>query len=337
MTRSVILIGDPVEGGLTSCLERAFRSEGWTPQLVPWSPTRPWVLHGAAYRWPSLALPYRLDLRRRLAACSEASLAVVVKGQFIDRPMVDWVRRRFAAPVVCWNPDSPFDEAISNRGAGVPQAIGAYDHYVTWADDIANRLAARTPSPVVIPFGWDPAIHYREEGTAGAADRVVFIGSWTPDREAWIRRVAPIQPLVFGNRWKPIPGVDLRPAVSGQLFRVALGEARWSLNFLRPQNRQSHNMRTFEVPACGGRALVEASPQHEQLLAHTDARFFTSGDDLNGILSAAPPPRQSLQEWLTPHTYAHRVRTLIDHLRLATDGAVRRGLRPSIAPGPRRS
>lgn len=314
---SVTLVGDPVEGGLTNSLERGFRDEGWEPHVVPWAPTRPKALHSAAYRWPALAMPFRRWLRLTLSQRGDADLVVMVKGQFIDRRTVEWVQRRFGAPVVCWNPDSPFDLAISNCGAGIPQAIPAYDCYVTWAEDIAERLAPITSLPVVIPFGWDPHVHFPERGSAGAADRAVFIGSWTEDRERWLRRIAAFEPLVFGNRWRPVPGVEIRPQVGGREFRVVMGEARWCLNFLRPQNRFSHNMRTFEIPGCGGRQLAESSPDHRRLLPPTGAALFDGPEQLAELLGGGPTPRVSQAHWLGPHAYACRVRSLLATLGLA--------------------
>ena len=158
----IVVVGEPAPGGLRSSLISAFTMLGRKVDTIDWGPWRPAQLAAAAFRAPRLAARFRRHLRHeidQLADGGETDLVLVVKGTFLDTRTIEHFRRRLAAPVVCWNPDSPFDGAVSNRGAGIPSAIGAYDTYVTWADDVAERLALQSAHVIVIPFAWDSEIH----------------------------------------------------------------------------------------------------------------------------------------------------------------------------------
>ena len=117
---------------------------------------------------------------------------------------------------------------------------------------MAEHLSAIAGQVLVIPFAWDPEIMRPTAGHGVAAGRIVFIGTGTRKRSALLQSLAHLRPMVFGNRWPKIEGVDIRPPVYGIKFCKIVGEAKWNLNLLRPQNARSHNMRTFELVGAGG-------------------------------------------------------------------------------------
>ncbi len=54
-----------------------------------------------------------------------------------------------------------------------------------------------------------------------------------------------------------------------------------ALHFLRRENRDEQDSRTFEIPACGAFMLAERSPKHEAFFRDgEEAVFFDSDDDL---------------------------------------------------------
>ncbi|GEM_PF-4768270 len=340
MASRVVVIGEHARAGLRSSLVSSFTHLGWHVDTVDWGPWQPAWLAAAAFRVPRLGASFRRWLRgriRALAALGPADLVVVLKGAMIDRPTIELARDQLCAPVVCWNPDSPFDEAISNRGAGIPRAVAAYDCYVTWAQDVAAQLRSLNDHVVVIPFGWDPAIHRPTPGRGIAKDRIVFVGSATPERIALLGSIAHLHPMVFGNRWPAIEGIEVRPPVYGEEMSSIVGEARWNLNLLRRQNARSHNMRTFELPGAGGNQVAPATPDHRTFLGH-DSRtiLYDSTNDLPDILETDPatfPSRR--QDLLVGHTYVDRVMALLEMLDLPVANV---HVRPhESGSGPRRS
>lgn len=319
---SIAVIGEPAEAGLRDSLVHAFRSCGCSVAALPLGPWRPGWLNSAAQRQPFLGATFRRTFRAQVDALADQGprdLVLVVKGTFLNVRSIDHLRTRLGGPVVCWNPDSPFDDAISNRGAGIPRAIAAYDAYITWAQDIAERLQPIAAKVLVVPFAWDPAAIQPTPGQGEAAGRVVFIGTATRQRSACLQRLAHLRPLVFGNGWPQLDGVDIRPPAMGTEFARIAGEARWNLNLLRPQNARSHNMRSFELVGAGGTQVAPTTDDHERFL-HRDSRtlLFRNKKELEAILRSDPselPPRPP--EVLHGHTYASRAHSVLVGLSIA--------------------
>lgn len=320
MTR-IIIVGEPAEAGLRHSLVTAFRRTGCTVDVLdlgPWQP--PW-LASAAFRQPILGTKFRSQFRRHVDAMTEThpvDLVLVIKGAFIDSRMIDYLRMRFDSPIVCWNPDSPLDGAISNRGAGIRSAIAAYDAYITWANDVAEQLLPIT-RVLVIPFAWDPELMPPTPGHGVAAGRIVFIGTGSSERCDWLTGLAYLRPLIFGARWPAIDGLDIRPPIRGLSFCRVVGEAKWNLNLLRPQNARSHNMRTFELVGAGGTQVAPYTDDHERFLgSDSQTALFRTRKELEDILCSDPtqhPPRHPAL--LKEHTYTDRARQLLNALKLA--------------------
>ncbi|MCU4187144.1 glycosyltransferase [Acidiferrimicrobium sp. IK] len=241
---------------------------------------------------------------------------VVIKGGFLDPPTIDQIRERVGAPIVCWNPDSPFDPTVSNSGAGITRAVGSYDLYVTWAEDIADRLADVAARVLVLPFAWDPHVLSPVVGTGLARDRVVFVGTPTAQRVASLQSLAEVHPLVFGPRWPVMPGVEIRPAIRMRQLAEVIGEARWNLNVLRPQNAHSHNMRSFEIPGAGGNQVAPATVDHHRLLGRDPRTVtFTTPDELGDVLRSDPSDLPARPPGLlSGHTYRDRAMRLLEEM-----------------------
>jgi hypothetical protein len=324
MTRMsrIVVVGIPAKFGIRNSLVTAFRRSGCTVELLdlgPWSPA--WLV-SAAFRRPALGVGFRREFRRRadmLAEHGRADLVLVFKGELLSRGLIDQLRLRFGSPVVCWNPDSPFDDSISNCGAGIPQTIRAYDAYITWADDVAERLSAVAARVLVIPFAWDPEIMQPATGHGVAVGRIVFIGTGTSGRSALLHSLAHLHPMVFGNRWPKIEGVDIRPPIFGTEFCRIVGEAKWNLNLLRPQNERSHNMRTFELVGAGGSQVAPQTDDHRRFLSGDSlTALFQSKEELESILRSDPcerPPRPP--SLLKGHTYDDRANQALADLGIS--------------------
>jgi len=307
----VIACGASADFGLRNSLVAAFRQSGHNVDLLDMGPWSPAWLASAALRQPMLGSGFRREFRRRADALADhgpCDLVLVFKGALLDQSSIDYLRSRFGSPVVCWNPDSPFDSAISNCGAGIPRAIRFYDAYITWAHDLAERLSTIASQVLVIPFAWDPEIMQPTAGRGEAADRIVFIGTGTRERIASLQKLAHLRPMVFGGLWPRIDGVDIRPPVKGAEFCRIAGEAKWNLNLLRPQNARSHNMRTFELVGAGGSQVAPVTDDHRRFLG-ADSRtvLFREMKELEDILRSDPcerPPRRPAL--LEGHTYRDR-------------------------------
>ena len=67
----------------------------------------------------------------------------------------------------------------------------------------------------------------------------------------------------------------------GEDMSKVLNSSKISLNILRKQNKSSHNMRTFEAPACGAFVLAEKSDEQLEFFEEDkEAVYFSSPKEL---------------------------------------------------------
>lgn len=315
--KHVVIIGERGKWNFVASLARAFGYVGWEVSRVDWGPWHPSLLARAAFRIRSAGACFRRSLLASVASIQgeQVDLVLIIKGHLLDSGFIAKLRQQLNAPVVCWNPDSPFDIAVSNRGGR--HAIEGYDAYITWSYSIAEHLTHHNDKVVVVPFGVDQDVHYPEPGTGRYRDRVAFVGTYTRERAAILQRMSAWEPVVFGNGWPQTRGVELQPAIFGRGYRQAVGEVRWNVNLLRPQNRDSHNMRSFEVPACGGRQLAPWTRDHERYLHDSSTILFTSERELlSWISEGSPGPGTTSDTWRTANGYDRRIQELLARLNL---------------------
>lgn len=302
--------------GLGGALVRGLEIEGHRAAIIEEPAIRPTRLARAALemrdRLPALAIADRTTALVDEVGKLDPDIVIIIKGVFVT---VEAVRRlRSDATVVCWNPDSPFDSAISNNGGMVHSALPEYDLYVTWSERIAASLRDLRDDVVRIPFGIDPATHRPVSGKGIAAGRVVMIGTATKERAKMLDRFEDLKPLVFGNGWVGSPYDHHPPLVAAEFASIA-GEARWCLNPLRPQNRDSHNMRTFELMACGARQLTFATEDHRRFLNGSNSKLADGVEHMVEIARECDPPTNPVDRKGEEHHYRHRCNELLASIR----------------------
>lgn len=131
------------------------------------------------------------------------------------------------------------------------------------------------------------ALSMEEKQRFGVA--VGFIGSWAPAREAAIASLIRkgIKVEVYGVNWeKGAHWNTIKPyyrgkSLFGDEYAKAICGMDIALHFLRRENRDEQDSRTFEIPACGSFMLAERSKAHERLFKDgVEAVFFDSHEDL---------------------------------------------------------
>ncbi len=193
--------------------------------------------------------------------------------------------------VVNFNPDHPFEYTF--RGSGnknVLKSIGKYDLHLCYSIPVMERIKTEYNIPAVwLPFGYEESIIHLPSPNS-EINRVCFIGNPDDHRTALIKKLAssniPID--LYGNNWnkwiKPNKKYDLKyhEAIYKDDFNKTASRYRVQLNFFRPQNEDSHNMRTFEMPGLGCIMLAPESKEHQLLFNENQETFFYK--DFNDML-----------------------------------------------------
>lgn len=239
--------------------------------------------------WPALIVRMMDNLFLRQVNAFKPTVILIFKGMEISRWALKKIRRQNIR-LVNYNLDHPFH--FFSRGTGnrfVEQAIPFYDLHITYSSIIAADLQKLyNVKSAWIPFGFhltpeqfQQVMHENRPEIL----RVCFVGN--PDK----LRIAAINQLLeehipidlFGFGWeKCFQTNDLLvvhpPRTDGAYwtdpleFWKVLRQYRVQLNFFRPHNEGSHNLRTFEVPAVGGILLTPASKEQ--------AEFFSVGEEV---------------------------------------------------------
>lgn len=286
---------------------------------------------------PILAL-YSRRLLRRLVA-ERADLVWVGKGAWA----MPWLWREFkrqcpGSALVCCNSDNPI--VTYSRGGNRPwvtASIPCFDLYVTYNRQLLEPLRQAGARRVLrLPFAWDPVVHPVIQVSEAERQRyscdVIFVGNGDATRERWLdgihreARDCSWRIAVYGS-WPRCRSDRVREALRGTAIYgadmvKAIRSAKLALNILRDQNVGSHNMRTFEIPGCGGLMLSQHSPEQEEFFPSGEAAvyFKDAAEAANQItrLLANEPELSQLRaravQVVRNHTYVERARVLLENV-----------------------
>jgi spore maturation protein CgeB len=224
----------------------------------------------------------------------------VFKGMEITPDSLKWAKSR-GIKLVNYNPDNPF--IFSSRGSGnsnVTDSIGLYDLHFTYnlevRKTILDHFRIRTE---LLPFGYDISQSLYESCLAQEeVMRACFLGNPDENRAKFLLALAGsgIALDVYGNDWNTFlnhKNVKVFPAVYGDALWKTLRKYRVQLNLMRVHNEDSHNMRSFEVPAIGGVMLAPDTPEHRMYFDDDKEIFlFRNADEcqekIHKLINAKP-------------------------------------------------
>jgi spore maturation protein CgeB len=116
-------------------------------------------------------------------------------------------------------------------------------------------------------------------------NRVCFVGNPDSTRVTFITKLAQagVEIDIYGanwNRWiEQSNSVKLFPQVKGTEYFKTLRRYRVQLNILRTHNEDSHNMRSFEIPAVGGIMVAPRTSEHLNFFRDGEEAFFYDTPD----------------------------------------------------------
>lgn len=239
------------------------------------------LLHKVLFRTGASGI-YRSINRRFRQAVSDFHPDViwVFKGMELFPGTLKWAKGR-GIRLVNYNPDNPF--IFSGKGSGnrnITRSVGLYDLHFTYSLDIRQQLEEKGYTPAaLLPFGFE--ITGEEYDAAVAQEEILrtcFLGNPDALRADFIADIAskgiPID--VFGrdwNKWLDHPSIRIFSPVYGPEMWKVLRRYRVQLNLMRVHNLDSHNMRSFEVPAIGGIMLAPDTREH-RLFFEKDKEVF---------------------------------------------------------------
>jgi len=220
------------------------------------------------------------------------NMLFIIKGFFLAPSTIIKIRTILPkTKIICFNPDNPFNTWHHfNSNVWIRKSIPLYDAYLIWGEFLFEALyAAGARQVFYLPFAFDPSSKHplavdTKEKTFFGSD-VAFIGSWDEEREEILNQLVGYDVKIWGNSWEKASVVarekwQHRDVIGDDFCRVC-ASAKIILNIVRKQNIPAHNMRTFEVPACGGFLLGTYTAEQDALFPEgVSMAYFRSIDDL---------------------------------------------------------
>lgn len=215
-------------------------------------------------------------------------------------------------------PDNPFVFWNGNSNKEVLSSLIYYDCFLSWSKLLMPVLGfAGAKDVYYFPFAYDKDIFEKnlkltKQDINKYKSDVCFAGTWESEREEWLTKLMQKMPnlnlVIYGNLWeqKLYKNSILRKFLKNkavykdELIKI-FKTSKIVLNFIRKQNRTSHNMRTFEVPATGSFLLTQRTKeQAEELFKEgksiecfgsvneliSKIEFYLKNDDLRRVVAA---------------------------------------------------
>jgi spore maturation protein CgeB len=195
--------------------------------------------------------------------------------------------------LVHFNPDDPFGHFDKGWGLFL-KTIPLYDvHFVSRVPNVAEYKARGAKVVFDYDRSFSKLLHRPLQLDAAEqaefSTQVGFVGSYAPDRAAMIAYLIEndIPVAVYGNGWENKPHWQViaphfrSKGRMGEAYVKMLNGMHIALHFLRRENRDEQDSRSFEIPACGVFMLAERSPKHESFFQENEeAVFFDTKEEL---------------------------------------------------------
>jgi spore maturation protein CgeB len=213
---------------------------------------------------------------------------IVLKGTDLSPIILKLIKKRKKNIITaCFNPDDPFNRKSCKKN--IVDSIKYYNHYFIWTQQLIEKIKdAGAQNVHYLPFATDNEIIYPVHINKYLYD-MTFIGNGDEERQSWIESIADeierrdvnISFHVFGHNWRPYKNIFVHLQVNGIKMLECIAQSKININILRKQNKNSTNMRTFEIPAAGGFMFHEHSKEATEIFKeNVEAVYFSTTEEL---------------------------------------------------------
>jgi hypothetical protein len=299
MDLKIVITGSSLESSMTRSLYRSFLKLGCKVKLFDESGlygkssflTRNRYANRILWKHFSSSLN---NLLIKTIHSYKPDLLLVLKGIFIKPRTLKKIKDTSGTILFNFNPDNPFNTCSRGSSNGwIIKSIPIYDVYLTWGKLLLDQIRMAGAKRVeYLPFASDTEYHYPVDLIAKDKEEyctdVAFVGNWEQERENWLSKLEDFNMTIWGtDYWKTRCKNKFlqkcwqgRPAYGEEMAKVCMS-SKINLNILRVQNKGAHNMRTFEIPACGGFMLHERSDEVLELFEEgKDVACFSTPQEL---------------------------------------------------------
>lgn len=214
-------------------------------------------------------------------------LIVIFKGIYINPGFLKEIKLILPnTKVINIFTDDPLDinyfKDISNQN--ILSSIPYFDYLFVYSKKILRKLKKNYPYSnfQYLPFANDNKIHKKSDLNTKKKFDLSFIGTADMERFNYINFLKEFKIILAGDGWEKFPlskNVTYIKKVYSKKFSETINKSLLSLNILRPQNRYSHNMKTFEIPAMGGLMLTQRNSEQQIFFPENKASLMYKNMD----------------------------------------------------------
>jgi hypothetical protein len=222
----------------------------------------------------------------------EFDLALVNGGMLVDAALVTALKQR-CGMVLNYNNDDPFGRRDGAKWRLYLEALPIYDQAIVVREcNVREALAAGARDVLRVYMSADEVAHAPRPLTREDRDRwgsrVVFIGTWMPERGPFLARLIDcgVPLAIFGDRWHkagewPLLRTHWRGPglIADDDYAKAVQCAGVCLGLLSKGNRDQSTTRSFEIPHLRGVLCAERTPEHLALYRENVEAVFWSGPE----------------------------------------------------------
>lgn len=200
----------------------------------------------------------------------DPDVIVVYKGMEVLFETLKYAKEK-GIHLVNYNADNPF--IFTGRGSGnknVVRNMPLYDLHFSYNLEVIKKIKKDFhTSTYFLPFGFELDNElFNEINGQSKINRLCFLGNPDVQRVSFIRRLVDLGISIdlYGNYWSKYFEKNVRVRVFGPIYQKdfwrIMNQYDLQLNIMRIHNLDSHNMRTFEIPAAGAIQLAPETTEH---------------------------------------------------------------------------
>ena len=220
-------------------------------------------------------LMYRKAVKNFISKDKKYDYIIIFKGLQLDLAYLNAYKEyQKSAKWINIYTDNPFNlEFASCSNHEVLNSVKFYDFFCTSFSKILNfkLKKLKVKKNIFLPFGYDKYLHRKPnlKKKTNTNNKINFVGAYDKYRENFLNKLN-IKIDVFGPGWNKMKKKNKNINISsGMIDGIKLSkinnEYSISLNIMRKQDLNSHNMKTFEIPAMNGLLLTRRNTEQNTL------------------------------------------------------------------------
>lgn len=274
----ILIYGEPYEWAMAYNLREAFQSLGHETVVFDWTQ---WLYRSRQFNLKNRILDRMLfykvaqKINHNFIFAfkrNQYDIVIVLKGIHLFPETIVEIKK-YASFVVNWNPDDFFNPL--NNSQYLLASFDKYDCIFTSRGHLKHEYFQNGAKQVetlnwyFLPQYLRPMEISSQEKKKYGSD-LVFIGTWSKRREDILNHLKDYNLRIWGGQWHKARktfrrNIECNPPIFMEEMCKVIVSSKINLNILTRENRDTTNIRHFEIPACGGFQLSERSNEISEL------------------------------------------------------------------------